>query len=355
MLTTQQIAFLREELATAKNPLFFYDDDADGLCSFLLLYKLHREGHGSIVKMGPALTVQYLRKVQEYNPDKIFVLDIPLIDQEFIDQVKRPVFWLDHHPPVQPQQQRQNVHYFNPRLKDPEAYVPTSMMAWQVSQEPADLWIAAAGCLADWYVPDFLDEFCRKYPQLLSPAAPLSQKRDLPTMLYKEPVGLLVKVFFFLPKGPSSEVKNSITVLTKIKSPEEILQQTTAPGNFLWKRFQNLNQKYEALLSAAKKKVGKGKLVQYYYTEQQWSFTANVANELAALYPDKIIIIGREKSGEMKCSLRASTPILEALQKALLGVQGYGGGHATACGAVIKKEDWVQFLNNFKRELGVKE
>ena len=344
MLTPPQIAFLREELATAQNPLFFYDDDADGLCSFLLLYRFHREGHGSIVKMGPALTVQYLRKVQEYNPDKIFVLDIPLIDQEFIDQARRPLFWLDHHPPVP----RQKVHYFNPRLQDPDAYVPTSMMAWQVSQNPADLWIAAAGCLADWYVPPFLDEFTVRYPQLLS------KKSDLPTMLYQEPVGLLVKIFFFLPKGPSSEVKNSLAVLSRIQAPEEILQQTTAPGKFIWKRFQSLNEKYEALLTAAKKKVGKEKLVQYYYTEQQWLFTANIANELAAGHPEKIIIIGREKGGEMKCSIRSATPILEPLQKALLGIQGYGGGHATACGAVIKKEDWEQFLNNFKRELGVK-
>lgn len=351
MLTPPQITFLREELATAKNPLFFYDDDADGLCSFLLLYKMHREGHGSIVKMGPSLTVQNLRKVQEYNPDKIFVLDIPLIDQEFLDQVKRPVFWLDHHQPVQREAGWAKIHYFNPRLKDPDAYVPTSMMAWQVSQDPADLWIAAAGCLADWYMPEFLTEFCEKYPALLS------REGDLPTMLYKEPVGILVKVFFFLPKGPHSEVKNSIAVLSRIKSPEEILQQTTAAGKFLWKRFQSLNEKYEALLSEAKKKVGKGKLVQYYYTEQQWSFTANLANELAALYPDKIIIIGREKSGEMKCSLRAGAQakimILEPLQKALLGLHGYGGGHPTACGAVVKKEDWELFLGNFKREVGL--
>ncbi len=344
MLTPLQIAFLREELATAKNPLFFHDDDADGLCSFLLLYRIQREGRGFIFKYGPSLNAQHLRKVQELNPDKIFVLDIPLIEQEFIDQAKRPIFWIDHHQPVE----RSNVHYFNPRLKEPDAYVPTTMMAWQVSQRNEDLWIAAAGCLADWYVPDFLEEFIQKYPHLLS------RKSDLPTMLYQEPIGTLVKVFFFLPKGPPSDVRNSLAVLSRLQHPDEILQQTTAQGKYLWKRFQDINQRYETLLKEARKEVGKGKLLLFAYSEQHWSFTANLANELGALYPEKIVIIARKKSGEWKCSLRAQVAIAPAVEKALVGVQGYGGGHPTACGAVIKEEDWEQFLQNFKREMKVK-
>ena len=55
MLTTKEIKLLQEELATAKCPLYFYDDDPDGLCSFLLLYRIHREGRGIIVKSGPVL------------------------------------------------------------------------------------------------------------------------------------------------------------------------------------------------------------------------------------------------------------------------------------------------------------
>ena len=50
MLTTKQIKFLREELATAKNPIFFYDADGDGLAAFLLLYRIHREGKGIAIR-----------------------------------------------------------------------------------------------------------------------------------------------------------------------------------------------------------------------------------------------------------------------------------------------------------------
>ena len=40
MLKPNQIKQLKEALATAKNPLFFFDDDQDGVCSFITLYKL---------------------------------------------------------------------------------------------------------------------------------------------------------------------------------------------------------------------------------------------------------------------------------------------------------------------------
>ncbi len=341
MLTPKQVEFLREELKTAKNPLFIHDDDADGLCSFLILYRIHREGRGLIFKTAPKLDKRTIPKVEEINPDKIFVLDIPIVEQEFIDLAKRPIFWIDHHPPLD----RKNVHYFNPRLKDPDAYIPTTRMAWQVSQNPDDLWIATAGSLADYHLPDFIDSFIERYPQFLP------KKEDLPTTIFKTPTNRLVKLFFFLLKGPSSEVRKSVKILTRITSPEEIFNQETPAGKFLFKRFEQINEKYEHLLEKAKKEVTSSKLFIFNYTEDHWSFTANLANELTALYPQKVILIVRKKSGEMKCSLRAGVPILEPLQRALVGIQGYGGGHPNACGAVIKEEDWTQFLENLKTEL----
>ena len=341
MLNPTQVALLQEELKTAKNPLFLYDSDADGLCSFLLLYRIHREGKGIRVTTASKIDEQFVRKVQEINPDKIFVLDIPQIDQQFVDEVKCPIFWIDHHQP----QDIKKVHYFNPRVKNPEAYVPTTRMAYQVSQNPDDLWIATAGCLADWNMPDLIDLFIEKYSSLLP------EKCDLATTLYKNPVGKLVKLFFFLQKGPSTEVRKSIKILSKIKSPFEIFNQETAPGKFLYKRFEKIDAKYEEVLAQAQKKISKSKIVLFTYNSTQWSFTANIANELSAINPKKVIIIAREKSGEMKCSIRAQFPIAGALEKALIGIEGYGGGHPNACGAVIKEGDWARFLENFKREL----
>ncbi len=340
MLTDSEVHLLREELATAKNPLFLYDGDGDGLTSFLLLYKINREGKGIALNMTSIVDEQFIRKVQEIDPDKIFILDVPLVKQEFVDQAKRPIFWIDHHPPGK----ITKVKYFNPRLKDKDAYIPTSRMCWQVSQHPEDLWIAAAGSLADYHLPDFIDDFIKAYPDYLD------QKLDLKTILYHKQVGKLVKLFFFLQKGPSSEVRKSVKILTRVKSPDEIFKQTTAQGKFLYKRFVVINEMYEELLVEAKKSVTKEKLVLFNYTEKKWSFTANLSNELFGLFPEKIILIARRKSGEVKCSLRGIN-VLSILQNALQGIEGHGGGHPEACGAVIKEQDWEQFLDNFKREM----
>ncbi len=341
MLTPKQIAFLQEELKSAKNPLFIHDDDADGLASFLLLYKINREGRNFILKTVPKLDASFVEKAMNYDPDKIFILDVPFVEQEFIDQIKKPVFWLDHHQP----QERQNVHYYNPRLKDSAIYLPTTQMAWQVSQQKEDLWIAAVGCLGDYYLPDFIDQFISEYPHWIS------RKRGLPEMIFEEPVNKLIRLFNFLLKGPTSEVRKSIRVLLKIKSPDEIFQQTSPKGKFLYKRFVKVNEKYEELLREAKKQATRSKIFTFYYTEQQWSFTANLANELSFFYPQKVIIIVRKKSGEMKCSLRARENISRPLEKALVGIEGYGGGHEQACGAVVKEHDWERFLENFRREI----
>ncbi len=345
MLTPAHIAQLRTALETARNPLFLHDNDADGLCSFLLLYRMHRKGKNALVRSGPSVDVSFLKKVNELQPDAIFILDVPIVEQEFIDKVTCPIYWIDHHQPLA----RRGIHYYNPRKKDPQAYIPTSRMAWQLSQNEQDLWIAAAGCLADYYIPDFLDAFIERYPHILS------RKADLATMLYQEPVGNLVKLFFFMLKGPGNEVRQSVKVLSRITSPDEIFRQQTARGKFLYRRFERLNRQYEALLKEARKAAGKSRLLLFYYTEKQWSFTANLANELSATYPQKVVLICRKKGEEFKCSIRAKWAILPAVEHALQGVQGYGGGHENACGAVVHEKDWKKFLEVFKEKVLTRE
>ena len=260
--------------------------------------------------------------------------------QEFIDKAKRPIFWIDHHPP----QDKHNVKYFNPRIAKPDAYIPTSRMCWQISDRPQDLWIAMTGCLADYYEPDFVEEFVKNYPNLL-PA-----KIDLTSMVFKSPASKLVKMFFFLQKGPHSEVRKSVKILQRINHPDEILKEQTSEGKFLWKRFGKINKMYEELLRDARKNVTRSDLLLYHYSEDKWSFTANLANELVALYPKKTVLILRTKGGQMKCSLRGKH-VLQRLTSALEGISGRGGGHDNACGAVIQESDWERFLENFKREL----
>ena len=87
MLTKKQIDEIRQHLDKAQNPVFFFDNDPDGLCSFLLLQRYIERGKGVPIKSFPELTEDYFRKVNELNADYIFILDTPVVSQDFFIRV----------------------------------------------------------------------------------------------------------------------------------------------------------------------------------------------------------------------------------------------------------------------------
>lgn len=339
-LSNTQIAHLKEELDNCKNPLFFFDDDQDGLCAFLLLYRYKQDGHGVIVKTTPKIGTVFLRKVEEYKPDKIFVLDIADIEQDFLDAVKVPVVWVDHHGPFE----REKVLYFNPRTSNQNDNFSTSHLCYQVVQR--DIWISTLGCIADWFLPPFLENFKKEYPDLID-----DQYNNAGDILYNTKLGHLIRIFSFILKGKISEVMKCVKILTRIKSPYEILNSDTEQGKFIYNKYEQANKMYVPLLKDAIESVEKSRdeLVIYIYKDDQTSFTSDLSNEIIFKYPSKIILIAREKNEEMKCSLRSSKIILPPLiEKALIGLEGYGGGHEHACGLNIRTRDFDEFVRRFR-------
>lgn len=345
MLTPKEVEQLKSELIECQKPLFFFHDDPDGLASFLLCYRALGEGRGFPIKAYPKITVEpYARKVFEYEPDKVFVLDVAMVDQEFIDEVKVPIVWVDHHDVLV----RDKVKYFNPRKRG--VNIPTPALIWQVTGEmrPADLWIATVGSVGDWFLPEFSAAFQEAYPELLP-----KECTTVEEALFNSKVGTLVKVFSFNLKGSMKDVIASIKILTRIDDPYEILEQRTPKGKLLWKKYLEINESYDALLNSALKKVKKDKLFVYTYSDDTLSLTKDVANELLYRLKDKVVVMGRKRGGEVRCSIRApkSVNVRVALEKALVGVQGYGGGHDQAVGCSVKEEDFDRFIENLKSSL----
>jgi single-stranded DNA-specific DHH superfamily exonuclease len=147
----------------------------------------------------------------------------------------------------------------------------------------------------------------------------------------------------------------SAKVLTRIESPYEILDQTTAKGKYVFKKYLRIKRLYDALLRKALFYKTKENMMIFTYKENKISLTKELANELLYRFPDKVIVVGREKAGELKCSIRSGemVEIPAALEKSLVGIQGYGGGHEHACGACIKVEDFDRFISNLKKELNL--
>lgn len=353
MLTQEELTELRNAIEGSRRPLIFFDDDTDGLAAFLLIYKFAQgfseDIKGVPVKDNPVLRSSiFLRKIEEFNPDRVFVLDKPIIDQEFLDNVKQDVYWLDHHPLVE----RGRVKYFNPLKHHSTEYNPdnrpTSYWAYKTLEDFAKnhLWIAMFGCIGDWFVPEFAKEFHKQYPDLL----PWNSKIKNPGyVLHETKLGRLCRIIQFNMKCSTEDALKSMKIMTRIGNPYEILEQQTPQGRFIYDQYEKIHRIYERIKSEMKK--NRGKLILYIYKEK-FALTGDLANEIQYYNPDKVVLIAREKEDEMVCSIRSQNiEIRDILKKSLIGIQGHGGGHAHACGCGIKKSDFPAFIVNMKKNL----
>ncbi|PIN86724.1 hypothetical protein COV19_03240 [Candidatus Woesearchaeota archaeon CG10_big_fil_rev_8_21_14_0_10_44_13] len=344
MIPENEINRIKEELDNCKRPLFFFHDDADGLSSFLLLYRYKNEGKGVVVKTHPRMDIRSVRKVTEYQPDKIFILDVPIVEQDFFDNVlkmKIPTIWIDHHDPADVK----GILYFNPRKHNPKDDACITRVCYEVVKQ--DLWIEMTGSVGDWQKSSHWDEFAEKYPNLLP-----KEIKNQEDALFRSRLGELVKIFSFVLKGKTEDIINCMKVLTRVKDPYEILDRTTSQGNFVYKRYEKIKTYYDELLQNALHRVRKGKFFIFVYKGERFSFSSELANEILYRNPSKIILVGREKGGEIKYSIRGSHILIPPiLKKALEGTSGYGGGHEHACGACVKADENERFIDQFKKAL----
>ena len=326
-----------EALPQNCEPLIIHDNDPDGLCSSII-FKRYTGGKTRRLIGRANLSMEWYKRLNIEPASKTVILDIPEVEQEFLDTQNVPV-WIDHHMP----QKRHNVLYVNPRNYDPNIYVPTTTMAQDFVGTKETLWIAMVGSIADYHWPHFAEEFKSLYPDLC--------KRDtVQEALLHDPISELVKLFFFLLKGERQEVEQHIRDLHKIKSPYELLTQSSKEGERLWKRFKKRDEMFTQVYKDARSKNTRSKLLVYEYQPGKWSFTSYLSNMLSTTLKGKTIIIARRDNGVMKCSCRGPN-VLEVLKEVLPKVGGKGGGHPTACGASVPEQEWESFKRLFKSRL----
>jgi len=329
-ISEKQLDELKKELDNCSRPLFFFHDDPDGLCSFLLFYRYKKAGKGIVLK-ATKLDEKYLSAVENYSPDKVFILDIPVVEQNFFDGVECECIWVDHHEPLD----RKNVKKFNPRIENNKDKQPVTYWCYKTVKD--DMWIAMTGCVGDWFVPEFLSEFKKDYPELVDDY----KKPD--ELLFKAEIGKLARIFAFILKGKTMEVMKCVKILTRIQGPYELLKKETPAAKLVYKIYEYAEKKYEKLLKKALEQKNEGNWVIFEYLDDGMSLTGDLSNELLFRFPNKNILIARQKSGEMKCSFRSKHNILEIVKKAIDGFDGHCGGHENACGASVKIKDFKAF------------
>ncbi|MEN9626246.1 MAG: hypothetical protein RL557_574 [archaeon] len=336
MLQETYLQEIREHLEKAQNPLFFFDNDNDGLCSFLLLRRFIDRGRGIAIKSFPDLNVSYYRKVKELNPDYVFILDKPIVSQEFLDKVKAdniPIVWIDHH-----QTDGCNdatVHYYNSYLLN-KTDEPISSIAFEITSKKEDNWIALIGCISDCYLPDFYKDFEKKFPELAK-----KNPHSAFELLYTSEIGTIARILDFSLKDTTTNVVNMIKFMAKVNGPMDVLQENLKTKQML-KRYKEINAKYQLLIQKALESVDEN--IVYFQYGGSLSLSAHIANQLIYEFPDKLIIVAYINGDFANISLRWKKDVRSLTLEALQGIEGAsGGGHKQATGAKLSVSDLPKF------------
>ena len=342
MLTQKQVEEIKEHLDKAQNPIFFFDNDPDGLCSFLLLQRCIGRGKGVPIRSFPELTSDYFRKIKELSSDYIFILDKPIVSKEFFkeaEQINIPIIWIDHHY-AEKNKIPEFVNYYNPIFNNPSSNEPVTYLCYQISQKKDDLWIAVVGCVSDGFVPEYYNNFEKQYPDLTL----LSRSKNAFNILFKSQTGKIARIFSFALKDRTTNVINMLKFLIKVKSPHEIVEENT--NNYsIHKRFNEINKKYIKLLERAIEEENYGKLLFFQYSGDL-SISSDLANELSYKYPEKIVVVVYITGIKANISVRGKN-VREIVLKSLENIEGAtGGGHKDAVGAKLKVEDVEKFRKN---------
>lgn len=342
MLSKKQLSEIREHLEKSQNPIFLYDNDVDGLSSYILLRKFTGRGKGVAVKSHPNIDVNYAKRVQELGGDYIFVLDRHSLGNDFVREIEMlqiPIVWIDHHDVSNENHSYSMLHRYNPMKNRKKTSEPTTYLCYSATKRPEDIWLVMIGCIADHYMPDFVEDFVERYPNLWGK----SIKKPFDA-LYSTGIGKIARAMSFGLKDSISHVVELQNFLINCSSPYDVEKGLDSNSAFALK-YNEIMKKYSSLLEDAKKK-GEEKLVFYNYSGQL-SISSDLSNELSYVYPKSYVCVCYSSGPITNISLRGSN-VKKILSEILPLLEGAtGGGHKDAVGARINTAD----LDKFRREL----
>jgi len=350
MLTEDQINEIREHLERAQNPVFYYDNDADGLCSFLILRKFIGRGKGVIIRGYPDLDASYARKASELNADYVFVLDKPVLSRGFVEEIHNlglPFVWIDHHA-VQTEdfsKEFDNFHVYNPTMNkgSDKSEEPVTYLSYKIANRKEDLWLAVVGCIADHYMPDFADEFGEKYSEFWG-----KNIKEPFDALYNTEIGRIAMGFNFGLKDSITNIVRMQNFLISSSGPNDVFSEVNSNSSFR-RNYGMIRKKYDLLLEKARKGID-GNLVFFDYSGEM-SISSDLSNEISHRYPDKYIVVAFRKGALVNLSMRGNN-VRAVLEKALKKFKdAMGGGHENAVGARINSSDLEEFRKFVSEEV----
>jgi len=338
MISSSKLQEIRDHLEASQNPLFFYDNDVDGLCAFLILQRAIGRGKGVAIKSFPDLKEQYVRKVEELNPDAIFILDKAELSKEFVEAVEEkgiPMIWIDHHETKTPKEIIDKTSYYNSHPSSE----PTTYIAQKVFNKKEDLWLAVIGCIGDVYMPDFAKDFEEISPELFN------SKISAFDALNSTEIGKMVRMLNFGLMDSITNVVKLIKYLFKAKNAYDLLEENQYTKQF-HKRYTQLNEFFNKQVEKAESQLDTKSQIIFFTYSGNTSMSSEIANRLSYNHQDKLIVVAFKRPEKANISIRGKNA-LEITKKAIEDIEGAtGGGHVEATGAMVPLDDFEKFKEN---------
>lgn len=336
MLSKEQLEEIKGFLEQSQNSLFFFDNDVDGLCSFLILQRAIGRGKGVPARSFPELDISYVRKVEELGPDAVFILDKPRVSEEFIDAVLEkgiPIVWVDHHGVGVEERIKEKVHYYN---SFPSAE-PTTYLCYKCAGKKEDMWLAMIGCIGDVYKPDFASVFANEYPELFN------QNLEAFDSLFTTEIGKAVKILNFGLKDRTTNVISLIKYLMKAKSIHDILEENKNTKQLHY-RYNELNKVLEKMLTKAEQDpdINTSKLLFFSYGGET-SMSSEISNAVFFRNKKKLVVIAYKKQDKVNISIRGKNAKKITLEIVSKIESANGGGHEEATGIQIPADKFDEF------------
>ena len=343
-LTKKQINEIREHLEKAANPVFYFDNDQDGLCSYLLLRRYLGRGKGVPVKTSP-MGEDYFRRVKEFDSDYIFILDQPTISEGFFERVRElnlPIVWIDHHE-TNLDSIPDFVGYYNPLYNRKKSNEPVTALCYEIVGNKNESWIGTMGCVADKFYPKFYSKFLKAYPDL-----GIKSKEPF-EIFYNSEIGRLARMIGAGLKDRTTNVMKMISFLINSKNPYELIEKNK-DNKILHERFEKIDSKFQSLVDKAIKEV-EGNVLFFKYSGET-SMSADISNRLSHEFPKKYIFVAFVKGSRVNVSTRGKNIKEKVLEIISRFNHATGGGHDGAVGVQINLNDLENFREKVEEAFG---
>ena len=333
--------------------------DVDGACSAAQFLKIFPDFKTFSIK-DPFVPDHVIAEIIEIKPDLILFVDIG-VDEHWQRLAKLQeglpkaiISVIDHHT-IQKDLANLGMLHINPRLQNPKAYIPASLMVYDILDflefdvKPFS-WIACIGVISDYGQKDnrgFIELCKSQYPELLDAKELIESK-----------LGYAAKSIYsaIIVKGEYG-IKKSMDILVRSKSFSDFEKDTDMKK---WKKIIDVEiEKVMEDVEKDKEIIGN---VLFFEIKSKFNLAAIVANIISEKYKDKIAVIGKNVNGgwkvstrlpkavEVRTSMGQKINLAEVVSKSVEGI-GYGGGHPQAAGAFI--EDWEEFKRRVVKNVNV--